>query len=102
MAKDYYATLGVKKDATDAGKPFTVVVARSLREGNRMLMLGVGLAELKSAYKKMAMKHHPDRNPNAKNGEEASKKFQEVSEAYEVLSVRLSLSRVYVPPRWAC
>lgn len=58
MAQDYYKLLGVEKNATDA--------------------------QIKSAYKKMALKYHPDRNPN--NSEEASKKFKQVSEAYEVLS----------------
>ncbi|KAL8278799.1 hypothetical protein RQP46_008868 [Phenoliferia psychrophenolica] len=56
--KDYYSILGVSKTATDA--------------------------ELKSAYKKMALKHHPDRNPD--NPDAASKKFKEISEAYEALS----------------
>ncbi|GAA5933998.1 hypothetical protein JCM3775_002845 [Rhodotorula graminis] len=56
MARDYYQTLGVPKDASDEA--------------------------IKKAYKKMALKHHPDRNNNS---EEAAKKFKEVSEAYEVL-----------------
>ncbi|KAK4055056.1 Molecular chaperone (DnaJ super) [Microbotryomycetes sp. JL221] len=58
MGQDYYKLLGISKDASDA--------------------------QIKSAYKKMALKYHPDRNPT--NAEEASKKFKELSEAYEVLS----------------
>lgn len=58
MGKDYYAILGVPRDATDA--------------------------QIKTAYRKMAMKWHPDKNPNDK--ENATRHFKEVSEAYEVLS----------------
>lgn len=58
MGRDYYALLGVSKSASED--------------------------DLKRAYKKLALKHHPDRNPD--NQEAASKKFKEVSEAYEVLS----------------
>ncbi len=54
--RDYYEVLGVSKSSTDA--------------------------EMKRAYKKLAMKFHPDRNPG-KDGEE---KFKEAKEAYEVLS----------------
>ncbi|WP_027329343.1 molecular chaperone DnaJ [Marinimicrobium agarilyticum] len=58
MAKrDYYEVLGVSKD--------------------------VSAAELKKAYRRVAMKHHPDRNPGDKASED---KFKEASEAYEVLS----------------
>jgi molecular chaperone DnaJ len=59
MAKkrDYYEVLGVNKDASDE--------------------------EIKKAYRKLAMKHHPDRNPDSKDGEE---KFKEAKEAYEILS----------------
>jgi molecular chaperone DnaJ len=57
MAKrDYYTTLGVNRDASDE--------------------------DVKKAYRKLAMKHHPDRNPD-KGSEE---KFKEAKEAYEVLS----------------
>lgn len=42
----------------------------------------VGEKELKSAFRKMAMKHHPDRNPDDKTAEA---RFKEIGEAYEVL-----------------
>lgn len=56
MGKDYYATLGISKTANDD--------------------------EIKKAYRKMALKFHPDKNKSAG----AEDKFKECSEAYEVLS----------------
>ena len=55
--RDYYEVLGVEKSASDS--------------------------DIKGAYRKQAMKYHPDRNPGDK---EAEDKFKEVSEAYEILS----------------
>ncbi len=57
MAKDYYQILDVPKTSTQE--------------------------ELKKAYRKLAMKHHPDKNPGDKTAEE---KFKEISHAYDVLS----------------
>ncbi len=55
--QDYYQTLGLQKNSSDA--------------------------EIKKAYRKLAMKYHPDRNPDDKTAE---MKFKEAKEAYEVLS----------------
>jgi molecular chaperone DnaJ len=54
--KDYYETLGVSR--------------------------GCGPEDLKKAYRKLAMQHHPDRNPGDKKAEQ---KFKEINEAYDVL-----------------
>ena len=55
--QDYYETLGVSKNASDS--------------------------EIKNAYRKVAMKYHPDKNQGDKKAEE---KFKEAAEAYSVLS----------------
>lgn len=57
MSNNYYSILGVSKDASQA--------------------------EIKSAFREKAKKHHPDRNKD--NKDDAEKKFKEVAEAYEVL-----------------
>ena len=44
---------------------------------------GASDAEIKKSYRKLAMKWHPDKNPD--NVEESLKKFQEIGEAYDVL-----------------
>ena len=55
--RDYYQMLGVSQGATDA--------------------------DLKKAYRQLAMQYHPDKNPGDKKAEE---RFKEISEAYAVLS----------------
>ena len=47
------------------------------------LQKGCEIGEIKKAYRRLAMDHHPDRNPGNKEAEE---RFKEAKEAYEVLS----------------
>lgn len=56
--RDYYEVLGVSRGATDQ--------------------------EVKSAYRRLALQHHPDRNPD--NKEAAEERFKEITEAYSVLA----------------
>ena len=56
MPQDYYSTLGISRSAS--------------------------ADEIKAAYRKLALKHHPDRG----GGKEAEDKFKQVNEAYQVLS----------------
>ena len=57
MGDNYYKILGLEKNASDA--------------------------DIKKAYRKLAVKYHPDKNPN---NNEAEEKFKEINEAYSVLS----------------
>ncbi|MDX9823232.1 MAG: DnaJ domain-containing protein, partial [Syntrophales bacterium] len=56
-----------------------------MRDYYEILEVGrdAGEEEIKKAYRKMALKYHPDRNPGDREAEE---KFKEAAEAYEVLS----------------
>jgi curved DNA-binding protein len=62
--KDYYKVLGVERNATEA--------------------------DIKSAFRKLALKYHPDRNQGNDSAEE---KFKEINEAYEVLSDKQKRAR---------
>ena len=61
MSSTYYDILGIKKTATQA--------------------------EIKQSFRRLALRHHPDKN---KNSEESKKKFMQIVEAYEVLSDEIS------------
>ncbi len=69
--RDYYDVLGVSRSASDS--------------------------ELKKAFKKLAMKYHPDRNPD---DDSAAEKFKEAAEAYDVLSD--PQKKIYIRSVWSC
>ena len=72
MAKrDYYEVLGVQRDASDA--------------------------DLKAAFRKLAMQCHPDRNPGDNDSEH---RFKEINEAYEILKAEGIRARVVSMPSW--
>ena len=58
MEKDYYKVLNIRRDADEE--------------------------EIKREYRRLALKYHPDRNPE---NDESEEKFKEITEAYEVLGV---------------
>jgi len=64
MGTDYYNVLKVNRNATEE--------------------------DLKKSYRRLAMKWHPDKNPN--NKKEAENKFKQISEAYEVSILRRSMA----------
>ena len=67
--KDYYAVLGLEKGASDD--------------------------EIKKAFRKLAIKYHPDKNQGNKEAEE---KFKDINEAYQVLSdpEKKEKTRIYI------
>ena len=70
--RDYYEVLGVAKNAE--------------------------AAEIKKAYRKLALQYHPDRNPGDKEAEE---KFKEAAEAYDVLSKKNAVAMISSDmPEW--
>src|SRR5207245_2701426 len=64
MKRDYYEILGVSRSASED--------------------------DVKKAYRKLALKYHPDRNPEDRH--EAEERFKEISEAYQVLRYDLEIS----------
>ena len=68
--RDYYDVLGVAKNASEA--------------------------EIKSAYRKLALKYHPDKNQDDPSAED---KFKEAAEAYEILS---NSETRYIRSFWSC
>ena len=69
--RDYYEVLGISKEATKE--------------------------EIKKAYRKQALKYHPDKNPGDKKSEE---NFKEAAEAYEVMMRKNHVTTVLDMPEW--
>ncbi len=69
--RDYYEVLGINRDSSED--------------------------DIKKAYRKLAMKYHPDRNPDNPRAEEH---FKEAKEAYEILSD--PRKRSGIRPAWSC
>lgn len=68
MPQDFYQTLGIEKTATEA--------------------------EIKKAYRKLAVKWHPDKNPG--NEEQASSMFKKIGEAYETLGDGMYIYLIFI------
>ena len=76
MKEDFYNILGVSKNASDS--------------------------EIKKAYRKLAIKYHPDKNPDDHKAEE---KFKQAAEAYEVLGNKEKMVSIFLPftkPKTKC
>ena len=88
-SSDYYEVLGAPRDADDAAlkkvgsKIYCVYQLHGVHESHTSLVAHCSRFIAPQAYRKLAVKWHPDKNPD---NEEATKNFQKVSEAYATLS----------------